>query len=373
MTTRLYKKNPAYLAVKTALLGLPAPKSLNTIWNIGSILSFCFLTQILTGILLASSYNSSMSISFILVNYIIENLDNGWLVRYIHANGASLFFICIYLHIGRGLYYSSYRIKNTWIRGVTLFILTITTAFLGYVLPLNQISFWGASVITNLFSEVPFIGKQLILILWGNPSIDDPTITRFYTFHFLIPFIILIIILTHITYLHTTGSSNTLGIPSSLNKLVFHPYFSTKDIISTIMIVAGFAFFFFYKPLFLGDNENFIKADPSLTPNHIQPEWYFLFAYAILRSIPNKLGGIIALIISIIILYLLPFITKTPKKKGLSYNPFIKLYFWCFCVNFCLLSWIGTQPVENPYITLRQIITRFYFLYFLTFPFLIKT
>lgn len=362
-----YKKDPIQGVVNSTLIQLPAPVNLSSLWNIGSLLSMCLIIQIITGVLLASSYSPSMSERFYIVNIITENSDKGWLIRYAHANGASLFFICVYTHIGRGIYYKSYVITHTWIVGVTIIVLTIAAAFLGYVLPVNQISFWGASVITNLFSEVPYIGPQLVQTIWGGPLVRNPTITRFFTFHFIIPFIILALTIVHITYLHTTGSSNNLGV-TSLNKLIFHPFFSIKDLLGVVLVLIIFLFICLQHPLLLGDDENFVEANPSVTPNHIQPEWYFLFAYAILRSIPNKLGGVIALALSVIVLYTLPFTVNITKKKRSNLNPLSKITFWLFVITVLLLSWIGARPVEDPYIVTGQILTVVYFLYFIVNP-----
>ena len=364
MLNPAYKKNQIHDAINSTLIQLPAPVNLTTLWNIGSLLFICLAIQIITGILLASAYSPSIIERFSLVNLIAENSDKGWLIRYIHANGASLFFICIYIHIGRGIYYQSYFITETWIIGVTILVLTIAAAFIGYVLPVNQISFWGASVITNLFSEVPYIGAQLVKTIWGGPSVDNPTIVRFFTFHYLVPFIILAAVIIHIIYLHTTGSSNNLGI-TSINKLIFHPFYSVKDILGVIITLIIFIFLCLHHPLILGDDENFTEADPSVTPHHIQPEWYFLFAYAILRSIPNKLGGVIALAISIAVLYTLPFTRKIRYKKK---SPSRKIFFWLFSVSVILLSWIGARPVEEPFILVGQIITVFYFIFFIITP-----
>lgn len=362
----MYKKNQLHETLNSTLVQLPAPMNLTSLWNIGSLLFMCLTIQIITGVLLASAYSPSIEQRFYLVNLIAENSDKGWLVRYIHANGASLFFISLYIHMARGIYYQSFLITETWIIGVTIIILTIAAAFIGYVLPVNQISFWGASVITNLFSEVPYIGPQLVKTIWGGPSVENPTIVRFFTFHYIIPFIILAAVLIHIMYLHSTGSSNNLGIVSH-NKLIFHPFYSVKDILGVIIILILFMSVCLHHPLILGDDENFTEADPSVTPHHIQPEWYFLFAYAILRSIPNKLGGVIALAISIIVLYTLPFRRNPTKKKNIPLN---KKLFWLFCICVIILSWIGARPVEEPYILIGQILTCFYFSYFIINPLL---
>ena len=300
----------------------------------------------------------------------IESIYNGWLVRYIHANGASFFFFCLYTHIGRGLYYSRYIIKNTWIRGVSIFILTIATAFLGYVLPLNQISFWGASVITNLFSEVPRIGKDLVKILWGGIRVIEVTVSRFFSLHFLLPFVLVFFILLHIIFLHEKGSNNPIGLSSYSRKLNFSPHFIDKDLIGILVFLFVFMFICIYKPLILGDDDNFRPADIAVTPIHIQPEWYFLFAYAILRSIPSKLGGVIALLLSVLIFYSLSF-TYLGNKKTIYY-PFSQLLYWLFISNVVVLTWIGIRVVEYPYILIGQIFTITYFIFYFIFPIRLK-
>lgn len=368
MTKPRYKKDPFQEIINSILRQLPAPPSLSSIWNIGSLLFLCLIIQIITGLLLASSYNpSSIEETFIIINFIIENSTTNWLIRYIHANGASLFFICIYIHIRRGLYYFSFKKKHTWIVGITILILTIATAFLGYVLPVNQISFWAASVITGLLSEVPYIGVDLINFIWGGPSVHTTTVVRFFTLHFLFPFLIFALTIIHISYLHTTGSSNTLGVPI-IYKLVFHPFYSIKDILGILITLIIFVFICIHYPLILRDNENYIEANPIVTPHHIQPEWYFLFAYAILRSIPNKLGGVIALALSIFVLYTLPFTIKNSKIKSSNLIPISKIYFWLFINSVIILSWIGIRPVEEPFILSGQLLTIFYFSYFIFNP-----
>nr|BBN79999.1 cytochrome b [Grandidierella rubroantennata] len=370
MLTPLYKKDSIQKTINHTLISLAAPSNLSLLWNMGSLLSMCLAIQLITGILLASSYSASMDSSFFLVNFMTENYEKGWLIRYIHANGASLFFLCMYIHIARGIYYSSFFMTHTWMVGVTIFILTMAAAFMGYVLPINQMSFWGASVITNLFSEVPYIGTDLVKFIWGGPSVDNPTIVRFFTFHFMVPFMIAALVIIHIVYLHTTGSSNNLGIISKYSKLIFHPFFSMKDLLGVFFILFMFMFLCLHHPLSLGDDENFVMADPTTTPRHIQPEWYFLFAYAILRSIPNKLGGVIALALSVMILYTLPISSKSFKMKSLNMLPYSKILFWTFASVVVLLSWIGMCPVEPPYILTGQILTIMYFLYFIAAPLL---
>nr|AXI98790.1 cytochrome b [Pseudoniphargus sp. 2-Portugal] len=369
MLTQYYKKNPMFKIMDSTLVQLPAPANISFMWNSGSLLFVCLAIQIISGLLLASSYSASMTYSFNLINIMMETTDKYWFMRCIHANGASLFFICMYTHIGRGLYYSSFLFKHTWNIGVTIMLLTMAAAFLGYVLPVNQMSYWGASVITNLFSEVPYIGPNLVHLIWGGVSVDNPTIMRFFTFHFLIPFIILMMVIIHITLLHQTGSSNPMGLNMNSEKIMFHPYFSFKDIVGMIMVIMLFFYLCLFHPLLLGDDENFTPANTAVTPHHIQPEWYFLFAYAILRSIPNKLGGVIALLLAVLILYITPF-THTAKFKSFMFYPGNKMMFWSWVSTTILLTWIGMCPVEDPYILTGQILTILYFSYFLVYPLL---
>nr|AXI98803.1 cytochrome b [Pseudoniphargus sp. 6-Morocco A] len=367
MLSQYYKKTPLFKIMDSTLVQLPAPPNINFLWNSGSLLFACLAIQIISGLLLASSYSASMEHSFDLVNIMMETTDKYWFMRYLHANGASLFFICMYTHIGRGLYHSSFLFMHTWNIGVTILLLTMAAAFLGYVLPVNQMSFWGASVITNLFSEVPYIGPDIVRLIWGGVSVNSPTIMRFFTFHFLIPFIILMMVVIHITLLHQTGSSNPLGLNSKNEKIIFHPYFSLKDIAGLISLLLLFLYLCLFNPLLLGDNENFAPANTAVTPHHIQPEWYFLFAYAILRSIPNKLGGVIALLLAVLILYMPPF-TQMAKFKSLAFYPINKSMFWAWVWVTILLTWVGACPVETPYILTGQILTVLYFAYFLMHP-----
>nr|QQQ88644.1 cytochrome b [Hyalella cajasi] len=371
MMTQYYKKNPLFSVFNATLVALPAPSNISIFWNFGSLLSGCLVVQILSGVLLASSYAASMDISFSMIMKIMEASDKGWLIRYVHANGASLFFLCLYVHVGRGVYYGSYLYTHTWNIGVTILLLTMSAAFLGYVLPANQMSFWGASVITNLFTEIPYIGTNVVHFIWGGVSVDSPTISRFFTFHFLIPFIILALVVVHITLLHLTGSSNPIGVMSNSDKVSFHSYFSFKDMLGAFMVSFLFIVICVYYPLVLGDDENFNPANSSVTPHHIQPEWYFLFAYAILRSIPNKLGGVIALVLSILVLYSLPF-TFLAKMKSSMFYPLSKSLFWFFIVSVIMLTWIGMCPVEPPYVLTGQIFTFLYFLFYLLNPVISK-
>jgi ubiquinol-cytochrome c reductase cytochrome b subunit len=301
------------------------------------------------------------------VRHIMRDVNFGWALRIIHANGARIFFICLYVHVGRGIYYGSFNYILVWIVGVTILLLVIATAFLGYVLPWGQMSFWGATVITNLFSAIPYLGPDIVYWLWGGFAVDNATLTRFFALHFLLPFVVAGLSLVHLLFLHVTGSRNPLGLNRNLDKSPFHPYFSYKDLFGINIIYLFFMYICFQTPWILGDPENFIPANPLVTPVHIQPEWYFLFAYAILRSIPNKLGGVLALAGAVIILYILPFYGNN-EFKSICFNPIRKKIFWNLIVIVILLTWIGARPVEDPYVITGQILTGLYFSYFLFVP-----
>jgi len=363
----LRKTHPLIRIVNESLVELPTPINISAWWNFGSLLGVCLVIQIMSGLFLAIHYAGDVALAFSRVIYIIRDVNYGWMLRIIHANGASFFFICIYLHIGRGMYYSSYLYKETWAVGVLILFLVIGTAFVGYVLPWGQISFWGATVITNLLSAVPYLGTIIVQWVWGGFAIDNATLTRFFSLHFLLPFIIAAMVIVHLLFLHQTGSNNPVGINSNSEKVSFHPFFSTRDVFGFIVIVWLLTMLRIVTPYLLGDCENFIPANPLVTPVHIQPEWYFLFAYAILRSIPNKLGGVIALVLSIAILFILPFTQKT-KIRGTQFYPINKIIFWSLLNIVILLTWIGARPVEDPYILLGQILTVVYFLYFIVNP-----
>nr|YP_010535530.1 cytochrome b [Ornithodoros erraticus]UYB78286.1 cytochrome b [Ornithodoros erraticus] len=363
------KNNTLMKIINSTLIDLPAPSNISYMWNMGSLLSMCLVIQILTGLFLAMHFSCDITTAFSSVSHISRDVNLGWLIRATHANTASFFFIIIYIHIGRGLYYSSYVLKGPWLSGVLIILILMATAFLGYVLPWGQMSFWGATVITNLLSAIPYIGPSITQWLWGGFSVDNPTLTRFFTLHFLCPFILMMLILIHITLLHETGSSNPLGTSMSIDKIPFHPYFSLKDLLGVIIITGPMMLIIMIYPYMFTDPENFLMANPLITPPHIQPEWYFLFAYAILRSIPNKLGGVIALIMSILILTSLSFSTK-PKFINMTMNPLKKLSFWIFSNIFLLLTYIGMCPVEPPFILMGQSLTIVYFLYFFLIPLL---
>nr|YP_010233757.1 cytochrome b [Eophileurus chinensis]QSZ78126.1 cytochrome b [Eophileurus chinensis] len=367
MKTPMRKMSPLFKIINNSLIDLPTPSNISAWWNFGSLLGLCLVIQIITGIFLAMHYTAHVDHAFSSVVHICRDVNYGWLLRTLHANGASFFFVCIYLHIGRGMYYSSYNLHLTWSVGIIILFMTMATAFLGYVLPWGQMSFWGATVITNLLSAIPYLGNTIVQWLWGGFAIDNATLTRFFTFHFLLPFIITALIIIHLLFLHQTGSNNPLGVNSNIDKVPFHPYFVLKDLVGFLVMTGALSILVLTSPYALSDPENFTPANPLVTPIHIQPEWYFLFAYAILRSIPNKLGGVIALFMSISILFIMPFINK---KKFLStqFYPLNKILFWSFLSISILLTWIGARPVEDPYILTGQILTCLYFSYFLINP-----
>nr|YP_010564277.1 cytochrome b [Colobochyla salicalis]UYX62287.1 cytochrome b [Colobochyla salicalis] len=365
------KKNPILKIINGSLIDLPSPSNISYWWNFGSLLALCLIIQILTGLFLTMYYTANIEMAFYSVNYICRNVNYGWLIRTLHANGASFFFICIYLHIGRGIYYESFNLKQTWMIGVMILFLLMATAFMGYVLPWGQMSFWGATVITNLLSAIPYLGTMLVNWIWGGFAVDNATLTRFYTFHFLLPFVIMMMTMIHLLFLHQTGSNNPLGLNSNYDKIPFHPFFTFKDLLGAIILLFLLIMLTLTNPYLLGDPDNFIPANPLVTPVHIQPEWYFLFAYAILRSIPNKLGGVIALIMSILILIILPF-TFNKKIQGIQFYPINQILFWSLITMIILLTWIGARPVEDPYIITGQMLTICYFSYFIINPLISK-
>lgn len=371
MNTPNRKNNPLIKIINNALIDLPTPSNIRSWWNFGSLIGLCLTIQTLTGLFLAIHYTADIRTAFNSLNLICRDVNLGWLIRTLHANGASFFFICLYCHIGRGIYYGSFLFKETWLIGTILLFLVIGTAFLGYVLPWGQISFWGATVITNLLSAIPYLGNYLVQWLWGGFAVDNATLTRFFSLHFTLPFIIIAFSIIHLIFLHTTGSNNPLGLNSNIDKIPFHPFFSFKDLFGFIVLIFILLTLTLYSPYKLGDPDNFIPANPLVTPPHIQPEWYFLFAYAILRSIPNKLGGVIALVFSIAILFILPF-SNNRKFKNLKFYQVNKFLFWILLTIVILLTWIGARPVEDPYIITGQILTILYFLYYLINPLILK-
>nr|QWW93427.1 cytochrome b [Amolops jinjiangensis] len=363
MAPTIRKSHPLIKIVNSSFIDLPSPSNISAWWNFGSLLGICLIAQLVTGLFLAMHYAADTSLAFSSVAHICRDVNNGWLIRNLHANGASFFFICIYFHIGRGLYYGSYLYKETWNIGVILLFLVMATAFVGYVLPWGQMSFWGATVITNLLSAAPYIGSDLVQWIWGGFSVDNATLTRFFTFHFILPFIIAAVSMIHLLFLHQTGSSNPTGLNSNLDKVTFHPYFSFKDLLGFSILLGALATLSTFAPNLLGDPDNFTPANPLVTPPHIKPEWYFLFAYAILRSIPNKLGGVLALLFSIMVLFLMP-LTHTSKLRPLTFRPLAKASFWALIATTAVLTWIGGQPVEDPFVTIGQIASGLYFVIF---------
>nr|BAN04965.1 cytochrome b [Cynops pyrrhogaster] len=358
------KTHPMLKIINNSFIDLPTPSNISYWWNFGSLLGICLITQIITGLFLAMHYTADTQSAFSSVAHICRDVNHGWLMRNIHANGASFFFICIYLHIGRGLYYGSYMFKETWNIGVVLLFLVMATAFVGYVLPWGQMSFWGASVITNLLSAIPYVGGSLVEWVWGGFSVDKATLTRFFAFHFLLPFMIAGVSMIHLLFLHETGSNNPTGIPSNQDKISFHPYFSYKDLLGFMLALFILVLISLIVPNLLTDPENFIPANPLMAPPHIKPEWYFLFAYAILRSIPNKLGGVIALLMSILILVFVPML-HTSKQRSLTFRSTSQTLFWLLVANTLILTWIGGMPVESPFTEIGQITSIIYFLLFI--------
>nr|YP_009413702.1 cytochrome b [Margarya melanioides]AQT38730.1 cytochrome b [Margarya melanioides] len=364
MHSSLRKVHPILKVINDSLIDLPSPSNLSIWWNFGSLLGLCLCIQVVTGFFLSMHYIGHIDLAFSSVMHISRDVGFGWLIRVVHANGASAFFICIYLHIGRGMYYGSYVNYHTWNAGVLLLFLTMAVAFLGYVLPWGQMSFWGASAITSLLSAIPYIGKMLVEWIWGGFAIDNATLTRFFAIHFLLPFVIVVMTILHLLFFHETGSNNMLGVNSDIEKVSFHVYYSYKDLLGFIILLFLFFYLVLFFPQLLSDPENFISANPMVTPVHIQPEWYFLFAYAILRSIPNKLGGVIALVFSILILLILP-LSNNSVMWSFVFYPMNQILFWFFVGVFLILTWIGSCPVEMPFSGIGQIFTCMYFMYFL--------
>nr|YP_006504050.1 cytochrome b [Cryptocercus relictus]AFM92550.1 cytochrome b [Cryptocercus relictus] len=370
MNKPLRSNHPLLKIMNNALVDLPTPSNISTWWNFGSLLGICLIMQIMTGLFLAMHYCPNIDNAFSSIVHICRDVNYGWMMRTTHANGASMFFMCIYIHIGRGLYYGSHKFKYTWTVGVIILFLTMGAAFMGYVLPWGQMSFWGATVITNLLSAVPYLGIDMVQWVWGGFAVDNATLNRFFTFHFLLPFIITAMVMIHLLFLHQTGSNNPMGLNSNIDKIPFHPYFTIKDTVGFTMMFMILSILSLKEPYILGDPDNFTPANPLVTPVHIQPEWYFLFAYAILRSIPNKLGGVIALVMSIMILMIMPLMKS--KFQGMQFYPMNQMMFWTMVNMIMLLTWIGARPVEEPYVLTGQILTVSYFSYFMMMPMITK-
>nr|AHX02453.1 apocytochrome b [Plocamium cartilagineum] len=359
-------KRPLFSIINNHLLDYPTPINIHYAWNFGFLSSFCLIIQILTGIFLAMHYTPHVDLAFMSVEHIMRDVNYGWLLRYLHANGASMFFIVVYIHIFRGLYFGSYIKPRhyVWVIGVIILLLMIITAFIGYVLPWGQMSLWGATVITNLVSAIPFIGDSIVAWLWGGYSVDNATLNRFFSLHYLLPFLIVAMSLIHLAVLHQDGSGNPLGINTEVDKINMFPYFIIKDFLGLIFLIIFFTIFVSFLPNILGHSDNYIEANPMITPAHIVPEWYFLPFYAILRSIPHKLGGVIAMIASILILAFLPWLHSAEIRSS-RFRPLYKyLYFICLCISL-ILGWIGGMPVEDPYIIIGQLASLYYFMHFL--------
>nr|AIW09202.1 cytochrome b [Mesocapromys angelcabrerai] len=358
--TNMRKSHPLIKIINHSFIDLPAPSNISSWWNFGSLLGVCLGIQIITGLFLAMHYTADTSTAFSSVTHICRDVNYGWFIRYAHANGASMFFIFLYFHIGRGIYYGSYTFMETWNIGVLLLFTVMATAFMGYVLPWGQMSFWGATVITNLLSAIPYIGPTLVEWIWGGFSVDKATLTRFFAFHFILPFIITAMVMIHLLFLHETGSNNPSGLNSDSDKIPFHPYYTIKDILGLMMMILILSMLILFSPDLLGDPDNYTPANPLSTPPHIKPEWYFLFAYAILRSIPNKLGGVMALVLSILILALFPTL-HVSKQRSMTFRPASQCLLWILVANLIILTWIGGQPVEYPFITIGQLASISYF------------
>lgn len=349
--------------ISSSLWDLPSPSSMSYFWNFGSLLGICFFFQFLTGLLMSFHYISFSDMSFSRVVHINRDVWFGWLIRFIHLNGSSVFFFFIYFHIARGIFFFRFVNGMLWITGVLILFILMGISFLGYVLPWGQMSYWAVAVITNLFSVVPIIGPELVVWLWGGFSVGVPTLTRFYSFHFLLPFLLLLLILFHLYFLHKNGSRINIGVNRNIDKLVFHPFFSLKDLISWIFLFGLSFLVIFFFPYMFGDPVNFSPADPLSTPLHIQPEWYFLFSYAILRSFPGKIAGVVALFFSVLILALFPFFRYSFSSKFRYLRYF---FYWCFCSSFIFLIYLGSVPAEDPYLNVRKFFTFLYFFFLIS-------
>ena len=355
------KSHPIIKILNSTLVDLPAPANLSLNWNWGSLLGLVLVIQLVRGLILTTRYSAHVATAFDSVIYICQDVNYGWLVRLVHSTGASFFFLFLYLHIGRGLYYGSFVFNRTWNIGIIIYLVLMGTAFLGYVLPWGQMSYWAATVITNLLSAVPVVGKYLVEWVWGGFAVSNATLVRFYTLHFLLPFVVTVLVILHIFFLHTHGRSNPLGVSSSSNKVPFHYYFSAKDLYIYFLFFYVFRYVTLVHGYDLIDAVNWIPANPLVTPTHIQPEWYFLFAYAILRSIPNKLGGVVALLLAVLRLFLFSLFSSNLIFRGFSVSPLARLTFWSFVTTFLLLTWLGRCPAATPYNEVALAMTILYF------------
>ena len=357
------------LTLSNHLSEYPTPKNLNYWWTFGGILTFCLIAQIVTGVTLAMHYIADSDLAFSSVEHIMRDVNYGWLIRYVHANGSSMFFLAVYIHIFRALYYGSYKSPREviWIIGMIIYFLMMATAFMGYVLPWGQMSFWGATVITNLFSAIPFVGEGIVSWLWGGFAVDNPTLTRFYALHYLLPFLILGLVVLHIWALHIPGNNNPIGIDikkPSKDTVPFHPYIVIKDGFALLMFLIVFAFFVFYSPNILGHADNYIEANPMVTPSHIVPEWYLLPFYAILRSVPDKLFGVIAMFASIFVLVILPWL-DTSKIRSAVFRPLYRQFYWILVIYVLILGYVGAMPAEGLYLLVARVATAYYFIHFI--------
>jgi ubiquinol-cytochrome c reductase cytochrome b/c1 subunit len=359
---------PILRLANDSFVDYPTPKNLNYWWTFGGILTFCLVTQIITGIILAMHYTPHVDFAFDSVEHIMRNVNYGWLIRYIHANGASMFFLAVYLHIFRGLYYGSYKAPREvlWILGVLIYLLMMAAAFMGYVLPWGQMSLWGATVITNLFGAIPVVGNDIATWLWGGFSIGNPTLNRFFSLHYLIPFIIFGVVILHIWALHVPGNNNPSGLAVQDKKdtIPFHPYYTVKDGFALTIFLILFSYFVFFAPNVLGHADNYIPANPLVTPAHIVPEWYLLPFYAILRAVPDKLGGVLLMFSAIFVMFLLPWLDTSKVRSG-RYRPLFKQFFILFVIDCLLLGYLGAQPAEGIYVILSRLATVYYFAHFL--------
>ena len=361
-----WQKNDILAVVSNHLVDYPTSINTSYMYGFGSLAGLMLVVQILTGVFLAMHYTPHVDLAFASVEHIMRDVNNGWLIRYAHANGASFFFLVVYIHIARGLYYGSYMSprEHLWCSGVLIFVLMMATAFIGYVLPWGQMSFWGATVITNLFSAIPVVGESIVQWLWGGFSVDNATLNRFFSLHYLLPFAIAGLALVHLVLLHQNGSTNPLGIESNVDKISFYPYFYVKDLLGFVTLMALFTFFVYFQPNTLGHPDNYIPANPMVTPAHIVPEWYFLPFYAVLRSIPDKLGGVLAMGGAIVMLLIMPWL-NTSEVRSSAFRPIYRKLFWFLLADFLILGWIGQNEVETPYVEVGQLATIIYFAFFL--------